>query len=181
MLPNVSPENLDILQKNRRQLFETYGLELGLAKREAALRNVLTQEVVRNLVVEGITTWECIGHDEIVLWDCIARHIPIENHAISGSELRMLAFEYFLPSRSDENMAAYSWWWRLRLMRNIPDPALWLAQKDEERKRHKITAKIFFEVFGKTLSRDPHDYIRINKIMRHAQAALLGRQIGGRV
>ncbi|MCX7608939.1 MAG: hypothetical protein N2049_06955 [Anaerolineales bacterium] len=181
MLPNVSPENLDILCKTRRQLFETYGLELGLAKRESALKEVLTPDIVRNLMIEAITNWNCIGHDGIVLWNCIAHHIPIEGHAINGSELRMLAFEYFLPSRSDESMAAYSWWWRLRLIRNIPDPAIWLIQKDKERKRHKITSKIFFEVFGRTLTRDPHDYIRIRKVIQHAQAAILGRQIEERV
>lgn len=170
MLPNVSPENLDILRKTRRQLFEAYGLELGLAKREAALRELLTPNQVKDLIVKGITVWKCIGPNENIVWERIAKHIPLENHAISGFEIRDLAFEYFLPNVSDQNAANWVWWWRLRLLRNIPDPTHWLARKAEERSRdRKTTAIVFQTIYGNKPSRIPADYIKAANAMRNAR------------
>ncbi|MEM3484248.1 MAG: hypothetical protein QXQ66_10190 [Candidatus Hadarchaeum sp.] len=182
MLPNVSPENLDILRKTRRQLFETYGLELGLAKRESALHELLPPNQVKDLIIKGVTVWKCFGPNENIIWEQIAKHIPLENHAVKGFEIRDLAFEYFLPSALDQNAANWVWWWRLRLLRNIPDPTHWLARKAEERNHNRKTTAIVFQViYGDKPSRIPADYIKAINAMRSARMTFEKREARARV
>lgn len=154
---------------NTREYIASHAVDISwIPERERVLKEILTPAILKNVILLALEKGYI--HQGQIVWDMLPAELPLQPNAIEGWEIKQIALSHFrqgkITGRAFENTA---WWWRLRLLYDIPDPCQWLVEtysgtKGKRGSKSKKALEIWKKVYG---TPPPENYlVRVYLLVR---------------
>jgi hypothetical protein len=119
-----------LVRMTRGEVLDRYGVSAMHWRQKVIAGQVLTAEVLTGMFRRLLEMPGGVRKGRLA-WELLLPLVPLQPHGLDVWDVRWAAREVFCPGETAEPSAG--WWWRLRVVYDIPDPVAWIAQMAERR------------------------------------------------
>jgi len=126
-------DDLDLVRMTRDEVLERYGTLAIYWRRRVITEQVLTAEVLKDMFRRLLEMPEGVVRGRVV-WEMLLPLVPRQPHGLDAMDVRIAALNVLCPP-GEISEPPGAWWWRLRVLYDIPDPVAWVVEMAEKRER----------------------------------------------
>jgi len=126
-------DDLALVRMTRYEVLDRYGTLAMHWRQKVIAGQVLTAEVLKGMFRRLLEMPEGVVRGRVV-WELLLPLVPLRPHGLEALDVRIAARDV-LCSPGDISEPSGAWWWRLRVVYDIPDPAAWVVEMAEKRER----------------------------------------------
>jgi hypothetical protein len=123
-------DDLALVRMTRGEVLDRYGVSAMHWREKVICEQVLTAEVLKGMFRRLLEMPEGVRNG-LLVWELLLPLVPLQPHGLDVWDVRWAARDVFFPG--DGAAPSAGWWWRLRVVHDIPDPVAWIAEMAERR------------------------------------------------
>lgn len=123
-------DDLDLVRMTRYETIDRYGVSSMLYREQVIREQVLTAEVLSDLIRRALETPGGVRKGRLV-WETLLPLVPLQPHGLDVWDVRWAAEGVLRTEEQRYEPPSDVWWWRLRVVHGIADPVAWVVEQAE--------------------------------------------------
>lgn len=127
-------DDLELVRLTRYETIDRYGISPMHYRAQVIREQVLTAETLKALIRRVLEMPDGTAKGRI-RWTALLPLVPVQPHGLDEWDVRWAAEENLRTEENRFEAPNGVWWWRLRTVYDIPDPAAWVVEQWQQREK----------------------------------------------
>lgn len=127
-------DDLELVRLTRYETIDRYGVQAMHYRAQVICDRVLTADVLKHIIAQMLDDQETLKKGRL-MWQKSLQLVPLQPHGLDEWDVRWAAEENLRAEENRFEASSGVWWWRLRVLYDIPDPAAWVVEQAERHER----------------------------------------------